>query len=219
MCLGDCIDLSEIDLPRKAYYSLCNDTASCCTDTASCGADTASYCTDRASCGTDTVSYGTDTVSYGTDTTSYFNDTASYGTSGIKGLPWLCSVLPPASNFGVLCCTATKTVFNLIHCTTTRTTFSELPQALSWSVIVFSVTRAVISLLPNTLWCHSLLAFDILFPGAITMTRLAFLDAVVCELLATAAAHVDKHIWPARQVIMCATFVVYLRSIVFGPLS
>ena len=43
------------------------------------------------------------------------------------------------------------------------------------ALIVFSVTKAVISLLPNILWCHSLLALDILFPGAITMTKLAFL--------------------------------------------
>ena len=63
--------LIAIDIPRKAYCSLC----------------------------TDIVSYGTDTV--------------SYGSSGKKGLPGLCSALPPASNFGVLCCTATGTV--LIH--------------------------------------------------------------------------------------------------------
>ena len=59
--------LIEIDLPRKAYCSLCTDTAS----------------------------HGTDTVSYGTDT-------VIYGSSGKKGLPVLCSVLPPASNVGVL---------------------------------------------------------------------------------------------------------------------
>ena len=64
-------------------------------------------------------------------------------------------------------------MYYLTHCTATKTPFSELPQALNWSAIVFSVTRAVISLLPNILWCHSLLAFDILFPWAITMTRLA----------------------------------------------
>ena len=30
-------------------------------------------------------------------------DTVSYSSSGKKGLPALCSVLPPASNVGVLC--------------------------------------------------------------------------------------------------------------------
>ena len=48
------------------------------------------------------------------------------------------------------------------------------------------------------------------------------LDAVISEFLTTAPAHIDKHIWPERKVIMCATFVGYVRSIgVFGywPLS
>ena len=37
---------------------------------------------------------------------------------------------------------------------------------------------------------------EYLFPGTITMTKLAllFLDAVISELLTTASAHVDKHI-------------------------
>ena len=48
-------------------------------------------------------------------------------------------------------------------------------------------------------------------------TCFPFLKAVISELLATAPAHVDKHIWPERKVITCATFVVYVRSIiVFG---
>ena len=118
-------------------------------------------------------------ASYDTDVVSYSTDMANYGSSGKNGLPGLCSVLPPTSSVGVLCCTVTRTVLSVLShrlCTTTRTTFSELPQALCWSVIVFSVTRAVISLSPDMLWCHSLLTFDILFPGTITMTKLAFLD-------------------------------------------
>ena len=130
--------LIEIDFSRKAYCGLCTDTVSYgtgtvsygtdtvsyCTGTVSCGADTVSYCTGTVSYGADTVSYGTDTgsygtdtvsyctgtVSYGADTVSYGTDTVSYGSSGKKGLPGLCSVLPPASNVGVLCCTATRTV-------------------------------------------------------------------------------------------------------------
>ena len=54
----------------------------------------------------------------------------------------------------------------------------------------------------------SLLALDILFPGAITLTKLALgkaLDAVISELLKTAPAYVDKHI--------IMTFVVFVRSI------
>ena len=127
--------VTEIDFPRKAYCRLCTDTASYGTDTASYGTDTVSYGTDTASYGTDTVSYGTDTASYGTDTVSYGTDTASYGndmasygtdmasygtdttsygSSGKKGLPGLCSVLPPASNVGVRCCTATRTVLSVL---------------------------------------------------------------------------------------------------------
>ena len=113
--------MTEIDLPRKAYCGLCTDTASYGADTASYGTDTASYGTDTVSYGTDTVSYGTNTVSYGTDTASYGTDTVSYGTdtvsydsSGKKGLPGLCSLLPPASNVGVLCCTATRTVLSAL---------------------------------------------------------------------------------------------------------
>ena len=85
-------------------------------------------------------------------------------------------------------------VYILIYCTTTKTRFSELPQALCCSTIVFSVTRAVIKLLPNILWCHLLLALDILFPEAIITTKLALLNAAIGELLTTAPAHVDKHI-------------------------
>ena len=84
MCVGDCIDW-QIDLPRKAYWSLWTDTAS----------------------------YGTDTASYGTDTVSCGTDMVSYGSSGKKGLPALCTVLPPASNAEVLCCNATRTVLSV----------------------------------------------------------------------------------------------------------
>ena len=44
-------------------------------------------------------------------------------------------------------------------------------------------------------------------------TIFSLLDAVISELLTTAPAHVDKHMWPERKVIMCATFVVYVMSI------
>ena len=55
--------------------------------------------------------------------------------SGKKGFPGLCNVLPSAFNVGVLCFTETRTVLTilvhcLMHCTTTRITFSEPPQAL-----------------------------------------------------------------------------------------
>ena len=96
--------LIEIDLPRKAYCSVCTVTAS----------------------------YGTYMVSYGTDTVIYSTSTVSYGSSGKKGLPGLCAVLPSASNVGVLCCNATRTVLSILPHTLycIRTTFSELPQAL-----------------------------------------------------------------------------------------
>ena len=115
--------LIETNLLRKAYCSLC--------------ADMASYDTDIASCGTDMVSYGTDMVSCGTDM-------VSYGSSGKKGLPGLCSVLPPASSVGVLCCTAARmfSVCCLIHCTATRTTFSALlycSQDCSQCVVSYTV--------------------------------------------------------------------------------
>ena len=38
------------------------------------------------------------------------------------------------------------------------------------------------------------------------------LVAVISELLTSAPAHIDKHIWPERKVIMCATFVVYVAT-------
>ena len=84
----------------------------------------------------------------------------------------------------------------LIHCTTTRTTFSQLHKALCWSVIVYSATRAVISLLLNILWCHSLLALDILFPCVITMTKFAFLFWILllmnyCPLTLIALSELD----------------------------
>ena len=48
-------------------------------------------------------------------------------------------------------------------------------------------------------------------------TCFSLLDAVSSELLTTAPAHVDKHMWPERLVIVCASFVVYyVRSVVFG---
>ena len=44
----------------------------------------------------------------------YGTDSVSYGSSGKKGLPALCSVLPPTSNVGVLCCTATRAVLSVL---------------------------------------------------------------------------------------------------------
>ena len=90
------------------------DAISYGTDTVSYGTDTVSYGNDAVSYGTDTVSYGTDTVSYSRDMVSYGTDTVSYGSSDKKGLPGLCSVLPPASNVGVHCCTATRTVLSVL---------------------------------------------------------------------------------------------------------
>ena len=103
----------------------------------------------------------TDTVSYGTDTVSYGTDTVSYGLFGKKGLPGLCSVLPPASNVGVLCCTATRTVLSALS----HTQYNHKDH-LQWAtsdtpLICHCITRAVISLLPNILLCHSLLTLDI----------------------------------------------------------
>ena len=84
-------------------------------------------------------------------------------------------LLPPALVNFVVLQPGLFSVYCLIHCTTTKTLFSELPLALCWSAIVFSVTRAVISWLPNILWCPSLLSLDILFPGAVAMTKLVLL--------------------------------------------
>ena len=36
---------------------------------------------------------------------------SGYSSSSKKGLPGLCSVLPPAPNIGVLCCTAARTLY------------------------------------------------------------------------------------------------------------
>ena len=94
--------------------SYSTDTVSYSTDTVSYSTDTVSYSTDMVSYSTDTVSYSIDTVSYGTDTVSYGTDTVSYGSSDKKGLPALCSVLPPDSSVGVLCCTATRTLLSVL---------------------------------------------------------------------------------------------------------
>ena len=99
----------EIDLSRMAYCSLCTNTAS--------------Y-------GTNTASYSTDMVRYGTDTISYGTDMISYSSSGKKGLPGLCSVLPPASNIGVLCNQDCSQYFVSYTVQPQRPPFEELPQAL-----------------------------------------------------------------------------------------
>ena len=122
--------LKEVDLPWKLYSSLCINM----------------------------VSYSTDTASYGNDAVSYCTNTVSCSSSGKKRLPALCSVWPPASSL-VYFAVMQPGLFSgycLIHCTTTRskTPFSELRHALCYSAIVFSVTRAVIRMLSNILWCH-----------------------------------------------------------------
>ena len=82
---------------------------------------------------------------------SICTDTVSYGSSDKKGLPELCSVLPPASNISALCCSATRTVLSVLsHTLHIRTTFSELPQALSWSA-----TWTVLSVLSHTLYIRT----------------------------------------------------------------
>ena len=109
-------------------------------------------------------------------------------------------LLPPTLVYFAVLQPGLFSVYCLIHCTTTRTTFSELPQALYWSAIVFSVSRAVISLLPNILWCDSLLTLDtVSWVGYTDQTYFSFLDAVISELLTIAPAHVDKHIWPEKN--------------------
>ena len=44
-------------------------------------------------------------------------------------------------------------------------------------------------------------------------TCFALLDTVIGELLTTVPVHVDKHEWPESKVVMCATFVLYVRII------
>ena len=60
-----------------------------------------------ANCSASTASYSPDMVVYGTNM-------VSCGSYGKKGLPTLCSVLPPAFNVGVLCCSATRTVLSIL---------------------------------------------------------------------------------------------------------
>ena len=49
-----------------------------------------------------------------TDMVSYITNMVSYCSSSKKGLPTPCSVLLPASNVGVLCCNATRTVLSVL---------------------------------------------------------------------------------------------------------
>ena len=44
-------------------------------------------------------------------------------------------------------------------------------------------------------------------------TCFPLLDVVISELLTTAPAHIDKYRGPEREVIICATFFVYVRGI------
>ena len=120
----------------------------------------------------------------------------SYGSFGKKGLPALCSILPPASELGVLCCTATRTALSVLS----HTLYNhgppsvKLPQALCWSAIAFSVTRAVISLLPNILDAIYYWPFIFCFLGQLHVqwpSLLPLLDVFISELLPTAPAHVD----------------------------
>ena len=96
-------------------------------------------------------------------------------------------------------------IYCLTHCTTTRTPFSELSQALCWSAIVFSVSRAVISLLPK----HTLmsfitgLAYFVSWGTYNNQSCFPLLDAVSSELLTTAPEHLDKHIRPHMVYNLC----------------
>ena len=44
-------------------------------------------------------------------------------------------------------------------------------------------------------------------------TCFSLLGAVISNFLTAAPGHVDKYVWPERKVNICATFVVYVRSI------
>ena len=63
-----------------------------------------------------------------TDTTSYSIDAVSYGSSGNKGLPALCSVLPPACSVGALCCNATRTALSVLS----HTLYNDRPPLVNY---------------------------------------------------------------------------------------
>ena len=107
-----------------------------------------------ASCGTNKVSYGFNTV--------------SCGSSGEKGLPALCSVLPAVSSVGVLCCIATRTVLCLLShtllycnqdCSLCIVSYFAVLQPGLFSVYCLILcciaTRTVLSVLSHTLlYCN-----------------------------------------------------------------
>ena len=151
-----------------------------------------------------------------TDTSSYGTNTISYGSSGRKGVPALCSVLPPASNVGVLCCNATRTVLSVLS-----RTLHNHKNPTQWTTVG---TLLICHCIQWNQSCHQFVAKHTLmsfitglgffcFLGQLQWPNLLpLLDAVIGELLTT-APQVDKHIWPERKVIVYATFVVCVRSI------
>ena len=158
----------------------------------------------------------TDTATYGTDTVNYGTDAVSCGSSGKKGPPGLCSVLPPASDVDVLCCTAVRTVLSALS----HTLYNQ--DHLQWTT---SGTLLICHCLQCNQSCHQFVAKHTLMSFIADLgyfvswcnyndqTCFSPLDTVISELLTTATAQVDKHIWPERKVIFCANFVVYVMSI------
>ena len=150
----------------------------------------------------------TGTVSYGMDTISYSPYTVRYGLSGKKGLPALCNVLPPASNVGVLCCTATWTFFSLLS-----HTLYKYQDRFQWTT---SGTKVICHCLQCNQSCHQFvtkhtlvsfitnLGYFVSWGNYIDQTYFPLLDGVISELLTTGPAHI-KHIWSERKVIMCQT--------------
>ena len=140
----------------------------------------------------------TDTASYSTNTVSYAADMVSYGLTAKKGLPGLCSVLPPASNVGVLFYTATRTVLSVLS-HTLYNHYHPLQRTTSGTLLICRC------LLCNQnchqfVAKHALMSFITGFGYFVSwgiynnQTCFPLLDAVISELLTTASAHMDKHV-------------------------
>ena len=127
----------------------------------------------------------------------------------------MCSVLPPSSNVGVICCTAPGlfSVCCFIHSTTTRTTFSEQT----------SGTLLICHCLQCNQSCHQFVAKHTLMS---LITGLGYfvswgncndhIFAFFFWMLSfvnynCSCPHTQAYM--TRKVIMCATFFVYVRSI------
>ena len=132
-----------------------------------------------------------------TSTASYGTNMVNYSSSGKKGLPGLCRVLPAASNFGELCCIATRTVLSVL---------SHSVQPLgppSVNYLRHSADLPLSSVYPELSSVCYQTDFDSLIIGLRYFVswgsyndQICFplLDAVISELLTTAPAHRDKHI-------------------------